>query len=101
MTSLLSITIDGERSTIKGPLTRTTLSSLDKNAHENLLNKEKNSSVIIDLNNIGAVDTAGLAWLILLLETAQHNNTTLSFINLPSDLLKLAQLSAVDTFISH
>lgn len=101
MTLSLSIKIDGERSTIEGPLTRVTLSALDKNFHKDALHKEKNSSVIIDLKDIDNVDTAGLAWLILLLETAQQNNTTLSFINIPSDLLKLAQLSAVDTFISH
>jgi phospholipid transport system transporter-binding protein len=48
---------------------------------------------------VSQVDTAGLAWILLLIELAASKACHISLINLPEDLLKLATLSAVDTLL--
>ncbi len=100
MNDLSNVTVDINKGFISGPLNRDTVSCFERNYHQNLLEQSNKKTVALDLANITSVDTAGLAWLLLLLETAISIDCQLSFINLPDDLLKLAKLSAVDTFIT-
>ena len=48
---------------------------------------------------VNQIDTAGLAWILLLIELAAAKSCDISLMNLPDDLLKLAKLSAVDTLL--
>jgi len=59
-----------------------------------------NKNVIVDLIDITKIDTAGLSWILRLVEEAKKTKTEIIFHNLPQDLLKLAKLSAVDLFIT-
>jgi len=97
----LTITIDNQQGTITGPLTRDTIALLDKNKHKSIFKGSTSDALTIDLGKISHADTAGLAWLLLLLETASKLNRQLSFAHIPDDLLKLAKLSAVDTFLAN
>ena len=99
MTQSLIININDQQGTITGPLNRDTIATLDKHKHESMLKSSAGSSLTLDLAKITHVDTAGLAWLLLLLETAGKLNSHLSFAHIPDDLLKLAKLSAADTFL--
>lgn len=81
---------------LEGPLTRHTVTLINKNKSQALLKKDK---VILDLSKVTKVDTAGLAWLIFIIEQADFHSCNLSFVNLSSDLLKLAKLCSVDTFL--
>lgn len=58
-----------------------------------------NKNIIIDFAGINKIDTAGLAWLLCLVETANKTKSEINFQNVPQDLLKLAKLSAVDLFL--
>lgn len=53
----------------------------------------------INLSQVNVVDTAGLAWLLLMVEVAQRADSTLELVDLPEDLVKLAKLSAVAAFL--
>lgn len=101
MSATLTPEINIEKGVISGPLNRDSISLFEKNYHQHLLAKLNKSKVTLDLAKITSVDTAGLSWLLLLLETAINIDCDLSFINLPDDLLKLANLSAVDTFLTN
>ncbi len=56
-------------------------------------------NVTIDLSKVGKVDTAGLAWLLSLVEYANKHSFTVQFQHFPNDLITLAKLSAVDLFL--
>jgi phospholipid transport system transporter-binding protein len=62
-------------------------------------NSFHNKKVIIDLASITKVDTAGLAWLLCLIEEANKTKSEIIFQSIPQDLIKLAKLSAVDLFL--
>lgn len=81
---------------IKGQLTRETIPTLNRNVFKSIL---KNNDCKLDLSLLSKTDTAGLAWLLTLIEYANQNKVTLSFQHLPEDLLKLARLSGVDGFL--
>lgn len=86
----------GDRFLLDGELTRTSITPLfEKKSLE--ITSQKMS--IVDLSKVKKVDTAGLAWLLVLVEQAKSKSCKLSFEFLPQDLLKLAKLSAVDTFL--
>ncbi len=81
---------------ISGVLTRATITrNFDKKYRKLVSDKQ----VVIDLASISKVDTAGLAWLLMLVELAGKNSCDMTLINLPEDLLKLAKLSAVDSLL--
>jgi len=95
-----TITIEKASGSITGPLNRHSLSALGKDYHTPLFKQCYEPKIQISLAETTQVDTAGLAWLLLLIETAQKANCQLSFVHLSHDLLKLAQLSAVDDFLT-
>ena len=81
---------------LEGKLTRNTITKrFEKNAQEIF----KRDIQVVDLSQVTKVDTAGLAWLLLLVEKANQRRYTFSLVNLPQELLKLAKLCAVDTFL--
>ena len=55
--------------------------------------------MIVNLSQVQKVDTAGLAWILYIVEQAILNTCQLTFTHIPQDLLKLACLSGVDSFI--
>jgi len=59
----------------------------------------QSASLTLDLSKVSKVDTAGLAWLLMMVETALKRNCQLQLDNLPDDLLKLAALSGVTEFL--
>lgn len=100
MSNISTPVINITKGEISGPLNRDSISLFEKNYHQHVLAKANKSKVVINLADVVAVDTAGLAWLLLLMETAQNIDCDLSFIHIPDDLIKLASLSAVDTFLT-
>jgi len=93
----LDIVLSEGLAELVGPLNRQTIASLPKKAHQKITH---NKTMIIDLKQVTDVDTAGLAWLLFLIEAAIKESCQLTFAHLPEDLLKLAKLSAVDDFLS-
>ena len=94
MSESVSLSTQQGVSVITGSLIRSTVPSLGKDCHIKLV--KENKSLQLDLNGVNKVDTAGLAWLLLVLEYAKKHQCKLSFAHVPNDLLKLAQLSAVE-----
>lgn len=92
----INITLIGDRFLIDGELTRMSITPLFEKKSREITNQKLS---IVDLSKVKKVDTAGLAWLLLLVEQAKLQPCDLSFEFLPQDLLKLAKLSAVDTFL--
>lgn len=81
---------------ISGMLTRATITRNFDKKYRKIVSDKK---IIIDLANVSKVDTAGLAWLLMLVERAGKNACQITLTNLSEDLLKLAKLSAVDTLL--
>jgi phospholipid transport system transporter-binding protein len=85
-----------QKAIFSGALTRATITPAFDKKYRKLVNNER---IIIDLAKVSQVDTAGLAWILLLIELAASKACHIGLINLPEDLLKLATLSAVDTLL--
>jgi phospholipid transport system transporter-binding protein len=92
----ISFTLSDSHATFIGDLTRQTVGTITKKMFKQLLS---NNQLVVDFKQIERVDTAGLAWLLLLIEKANLAACQVKIINFPSDLAKLAKLSAVDTFL--
>jgi phospholipid transport system transporter-binding protein len=84
------------KAVISGALTRATITRAFDKKYRKLVNDEH---ITIDLAKVSSIDTAGLAWILMLLELANHSACQIALINLPDDLLKLAKLSAVDNLL--
>lgn len=93
----LILSLDESTLMIKGALTRQFISQKLISEAEDLSTLDKMS---VDLSDVSQVDTAGLAFLLLLIEKANKAQIVLTFKHLPNDLLKLAKLSAIDSFLS-
>ena len=94
--SKLSIDIVDGVAKLRGQLNRHSVEKISK-ANEREITKTQNT--LVDLSDVTEADTAGLAWLLYLVEQATAHKCQLTFAHLPSDLLKLAQLSAVSQFL--
>ena len=94
---VLTLSKKSEILRVKGALTRDFISQPIIEQSKELISQQVS---IIDLSAISQVDTAGLAFLLLLIEEANKTQSPLSFQHLPDDLIKLAELSAVDSFLS-
>ena len=87
---------NNNKAVFRGELSRITINKIfEKKLFEAFHNKD----IVVDLLNVNKVDTAGLAWLLTLVENAKKSNNEISLHNTPDDLLKLAKLSAVDFFL--
>lgn len=79
-----------------GELSRRTVTNTFEKKTSRLLSQSEH---VFDFASVTKVDTAGLAWLLLMIERAGQKNISLSCINIPNELTKLAKLSAVDSFL--
>jgi len=79
--------------TISGELSRFSVADIKDNEYVNWF---AHAAIKIDLSNIVKADTAGLAWLVYLLEQAVKYSCHLSFSNIPEKLTKLITLSGLD-----
>ena len=80
---------------VSGELTR---HSINIKNHTNISDYLVGNDVI-DLSAVSKIDTAGLAWLLSIVEQHKSISGTLHFTHLSGELVKLAQLSGVDTFL--
>ncbi len=85
-----------QKAIFSGELTRATITRAFDKKYRQLVENER---MVLDLAKISQIDTAGLAWILLLIELAASKACHISLINIPDDLLKLAKLSAVDTLL--
>lgn len=70
--------------------------SLAQNERKNLVSVGK---LVIDLEQVEFVDTAGLAWLINAIRQAQEAKVQAVLANAPDKLIKLAKISDVDRLL--
>lgn len=94
--SVVELIVNNDSVRIVGELSLITVPSLTRKRQRQLL---KNSSVRVDLASIEKIDTAGLSWLFLLVEEANKSNCELEFINASAKLMKLAELSYVESLL--
>ena len=80
---------------IRGELTRHTINKKNCQSMEPYFGE---SDIVIDLSAVSKIDTAGLAWLLSLVEQRSHSGN-LHFSHLNGELVKLAKLSGVDSFL--
>lgn len=92
----LEFTVQGEQAIFTGDLTRKTVTKGVERKSARLVG---GSALTLNFENVAKVDTAGLAWLLVLVEKAEKNNCQLSLKGVPSGLVKLAKLSAADSFL--
>ncbi len=85
-----------QRVFFRGDLTRATI---DIRFERQTLGLLSSPNIELDLQAVLRIDTAGLAWLLMMVEHANHKSCQLSVLNTPSDLMNLARLSAVDCFL--
>ena len=62
--------------------------------------KTANDSLVIDLAEVSRSDSAGLALLLEWLAQAKHNNTSITFQNLPEQMQAIIKVSGLDELIS-
>ena len=94
--SIITLEIINDTALLSGELTRHTVPQLSESDSRTLLKQKK---ATIDLAAVDKIDTAGLAWLLTQVELATVNTCQLSLVHLPSGLIKLAELSSVDSFL--
>lgn len=82
---------DGDCLRVSGRLTMDTVAALFGTA----LQPNGNAVLMIDLAQVESVDSAAVSLLLSWLRRAQRNNVTLSFSNVPDNLLSLARLYGV------
>lgn len=93
---MINVQQTDQKAIFSGALTRATITRTFDKQFRPLVNGK---SMTIDLAKVNQIDTAGLAWILLLIELAATKACEITLINLPDDLIKLAKLSAVDTLL--
>lgn len=88
----VTFAVNGSNVNVSGTLTRHTVMQV---TNKELKNAFSHNAVELDFSQVTHVDTAGLAWLFLLLEQAATHNCQLTFQGLPKKLDKLIELSGV------
>ncbi len=79
-----------------GDLTRLTVSALIK---KNLPSQVQQHEVKLDLAELSGIDTSGLAWIISFIADVQKRGKTITILNPPEQLLKLAEISDLVTLL--
>ncbi|WP_448549717.1 STAS domain-containing protein [Thalassotalea fusca] len=96
--SATKLQLNGNVLAIEGELTRHTITR----GFEKAGNKFQSTALTaVDLSHVPRVDTAGLAWLLSLVECAKRTGNELSFSPVSHDLLKLAKLTGVESFLQR
>lgn len=85
------ITRDGDRLQVSGRLTMDTVAALFNAG----LQPDGDGALVIDLEQVEAVDSAAVSLLLSWLRRAQRDQVALSFANVPDNLLSLARLYGV------
>jgi phospholipid transport system transporter-binding protein len=80
---------------ISGELSRQTVEQLKSNEFSHWF---AHGALNVNLHDLLKVDTAGLAWLLYLVESASKYTCQLSFSHIPEKLSKLIMLSGIDDF---
>ncbi len=93
---MLTIEQHENQVTLKGELSLRTITKGFEKKSLAMLSSEDN---FVNLLSVHKVDTAGLAWLLMMLEQAKKKSLSIKFTNISQELLKLAKLSAVDSFL--
>ena len=88
--------MDGERSRVLGSLHFTTVSALLSVGSDAI---EGGHATVIDLAEVKASDSSGLALLIEWLRVAKRSSHALHYENIPSQLQQLARLSEVEELL--
>jgi len=99
--TMVKFTVSDLNATIEGQLTRHTVPLLSNKKSKALFNNAlvKKHTALLDLSKVTKTDTAGLAWLLSMVEKANQLSCELKFTNVSQDLIKLAKLSSVDAFL--
>lgn len=84
--------VDGGKFLISGDLDFTTVPGVWKASQ---LKFARTRSLVIDFSGVVRSDSAGLALLIEWMRYAKTNDTSLQFLNLPDQMLQIAQLCGV------
>jgi phospholipid transport system transporter-binding protein len=92
----LHININNNIVYIEGELSRQTVPEYNLKQITKLLSEK---SLNFDFSQLQKADTAGLAWLLLIVEQASKTACALSFTHLPKELLNLIELSGVTEFL--
>ncbi|GHF78726.1 STAS domain-containing protein [Thalassotalea marina] len=92
----LSIKASDSQLLVSGELTRDQVSRDFEKSSYQLINAK---NPVINLAGVSLVDTAGLAWLLAMLEHASKQNINLQFTEIPAKLENLAKLSGVAGFL--
>ncbi|TLU66693.1 STAS domain-containing protein [Thalassotalea litorea] len=88
--------IDPENVELTGELTR---KSIIGKQQKNFLSILLSNQQRVDLKALKKVDTAGLGWLLALVEIAGKKQFEISYSNPPLELVKLAKLSRVEQLL--
>jgi len=92
----LNLTLAGDKSTLTGELTRKTITRTFEKKSRNLCSSTR---MAVDLSQVDKIDTAGLAWLLYVVEQAMQHSCQLTFTHVPKEILQLASLNGVDSFL--
>lgn len=95
--STLSFSIDNGIITLVGLIDRNTVPELLKGIRLDKLNFEQ---LTIDMSGVDKVDTAGLAWILKVKAHAERSGQTLALKQVPTQLVRLAELGGVDSLLS-
>jgi phospholipid transport system transporter-binding protein len=88
-----------ESFSLSGSLNRDTVPDFWQNSLQQLANAQSDKPLLLNLEKLTHIDTAGLAWLINLIRDAKTQNIEFSLLNPPDTLLNLAKISDVDGFL--
>lgn len=83
---------NAEQLILQGELSRHTIEGKQDKVFRVIGDSNKQT---VCLSKVDNVDTAGVAWLLTLLEYAQNHKVELTFSNMSDELIKLAKLSQV------
>ena len=89
------ISRDGDRLQISGRLTIDVVTAL----YNSGLPADGKPALVVDLGKVEAVDSAAVSLLLSWLRRAQRDNVSLSFSNVPDNLISLARMYGVDKLI--
>ena len=93
---MINIVQQDEELVVSGELTLKTITqSFEKKSYKLLTKTIK----VLNFESVSKVDTAGLAWLLMMVEHAKNQSQIMHIINTPNELIRLAKLSSVEPFL--
>ena len=85
------ITRTGDQIEVSGSMTMATINAL----YNEGLKSQGNSNMVVDFARVEKMDSSAVSLMLVWLREAQRENTALSFINVPENLMSLAKLYGV------